>query len=64
VGVFGFLASSELGLSGNLGLKDQVCALRWVKKYISGFGGDPEKITAFGESAGSSTAPSLTTILC
>lgn len=53
--IFGFLASSELGLPGNLGLKDQVCAFQWVRRYIAGFGGDPKNITAIGESAGSST---------
>jgi hypothetical protein len=40
-----------------VGLKDQICAFQWIRKYISGFGGDPERITAFGESAGSSTPP-------
>ncbi|EPE26321.1 alpha/beta-Hydrolase [Glarea lozoyensis ATCC 20868] len=53
VGLFGFLASSELGLSGNLGLKDQICAFKWIWKYISGLGGDPERVSAIGESAGS-----------
>ncbi|CAG8960575.1 hypothetical protein HYFRA_00013398 [Hymenoscyphus fraxineus] len=53
LGPFGFLASSELEVKGNYGLKDQACAFEWIKNHISGFGGDPNIITAFGESAGS-----------
>ncbi|PVH75637.1 alpha/beta-hydrolase [Cadophora sp. DSE1049] len=52
VGIFGFLASDELGLRGNYALKDQACAFQWVQENIAGFGGDPERITAAGESAG------------
>ncbi|KAJ7292203.1 carotenoid ester lipase precursor [Mycena rebaudengoi] len=62
--VFGFLASKEVkeaGL-GNLGLHDQREAMRWVQRYIGQFGGDPKKVTIWGESAGAiSTASHLVT---
>ncbi|KAJ4288119.1 hypothetical protein N0V90_012136 [Kalmusia sp. IMI 367209] len=61
VGILGFLASKELGIDGNFGYKDQVLAFRWIKKHIAGFGGNPDDITASGESAG---GISLSTLLC
>ncbi|KIY61021.1 alpha/beta-hydrolase [Cylindrobasidium torrendii FP15055 ss-10] len=54
VSAFGFLASQEVKDAGvgNLGLLDQRLALRWIQKYIAVFGGNPEKVTIWGESAG------------
>ncbi|KAH7393872.1 putative carboxylesterase [Phaeosphaeria sp. MPI-PUGE-AT-0046c] len=58
LGVLGNLASQELrdaGYLGNNSLRDQKCALQWVKANIGMFGGDPENVTAFGESAGAAS---------
>jgi carboxylesterase type B len=52
LGALGFLVSRELGLTGNYGLMDQRAAMYFVKQYCAYFGGDPNSITLFGESAG------------
>ncbi|KAI0731479.1 sterol esterase [Fomitopsis betulina] len=51
---FGFLASEEVLQAGltNIGLRDQRFGMEWVNQYISAFGGDPNKVTIWGESAG------------
>jgi para-nitrobenzyl esterase len=64
LGVFGFLATSDLakeanGTAGNYGLLDMVAALEWTKKNIKKFGGDPDNVTIFGESAGSFAVSTL-----
>ncbi|HHH29778.1 MAG TPA: carboxylesterase family protein [Polyangiaceae bacterium] len=58
LGVLGYLkdaalaAESEHGVSGNYGILDQIQALTWVRDNIAGFGGDPERVTIFGQSGG------------
>ncbi|KAK7086772.1 Carboxylesterase 5A [Halocaridina rubra] len=52
LGILGFLSTEDAVLPGNLGMKDQTLALHWVQKNIREFGGDPMRVTIFGESAG------------
>jgi carboxylesterase type B len=52
LGALGFLVSTADGLYGNYGLNDQKMAMQWVQDHIRNFGGDPDRVTLFGESAG------------
>jgi para-nitrobenzyl esterase len=58
LGAFGYLCTEELG-APNLGLQDQKEALRWIYENITQFGGDPENITVFGQSAGAHSIASF-----
>ena len=65
VGQMGFLAHPDLSkenpnhVSGNYGLLDMIAGLQWIQKNIAAFGGDPKKVTIFGESAGGITVSQL-----
>jgi para-nitrobenzyl esterase len=65
LGIFGFFAHPELSaespnkVSGNYGILDQIAALKWIKRNISTFGGDPENVTIDGQSAGAFSVNAL-----
>lgn len=64
LGMLGYLATPELQAedgetTGNFGLRDQIAALRWVEANIAEFGGDPGRVTIFGESAGGASVTAL-----
>ena len=58
LGMFGYLAIDGL-VPANLGLLDQIAALRWVRDNVGGFGGDPDDVTIFGQSAGADSVSYL-----
>ncbi|KAG0728904.1 Esterase E4 [Chionoecetes opilio] len=55
LGAIGFMSTEDDVMSGNYMLKDQLAALRWVRRHIRHFGGDPHRVTLFGQSAGGSS---------
>ncbi|XP_028304432.1 carboxylesterase 5A-like [Gouania willdenowi] len=59
LGVLGFLSTGDENMSGNFGMLDQIQALMWIKEHIHNFGGNPDLVTIFGESAGGISASAL-----
>lgn len=58
LGAEGYIWHPERGV-GNFGLEDQKTALRWIRRHIASFGGDPDNVTVFGQSAGAHSIASL-----
>lgn len=60
LGILGFFTTGDEVCPGNFGLWDQTLALQWVQKHIASFGGDPNNVTLFGQSAGGACVDLLT----
>ncbi|KAJ7500289.1 cholinesterase [Mycena galericulata] len=59
LGALGFLALDDGVTNGNFGFADQITALNWVHEHIASFGGDPNRVTIFGQSAGAGSVRAL-----
>ncbi|KAK7036178.1 cholinesterase [Favolaschia claudopus] len=59
LGALGFLALKDGVTKGNYGIADQITALKWVRQHIASFGGDPSRVTIFGQSAGAAAVRAL-----
>lgn len=59
LGALGYLDLSAFGFPTNLGIRDQVAALKWIKRNIAAFGGDPRNVTIMGQSAGGNAVTTL-----
>ncbi|XP_058835764.1 glutactin-like [Topomyia yanbarensis] len=59
LGVFGFLSTLSNTIPGNAGMLDIIMALEWVRDHIGNFGGNPQKVTVFGQSAGAAATSGL-----
>ena len=55
LGPLGFMCLDHPEAAGNMGMMDQALALQWVQDHIRDFGGDPDQVTIFGESAGAAS---------
>ena len=59
LGPLGFMSTGDDLIPGNFGMLDQISGLKWVKSEIAAFGGDPNAVTIFGNSAGASSVSAL-----